>query len=472
MIDFSDFKDTERVFYWFSEISKIPRPSGKCDDIADFLEKFAVSRGLWYKRDEKDNIIIKKGASRGYEKKAPVILQGHTDIVAEKTADSKKDMYKDGLDLYRDGDFLRAQGTTLGADNGVAVAYMLAILDDTALPHPPIEAVFTADEEIGLLGAKGLDTSVLSGKRMINLDSDEEGIFVVGCAGGITAKTVLDGERSISVPSGYRLEISGLAGGHSGSDIDGGGANAIKLAARMLNTLGEFTLAEFSGGGKDNAIPRGALADFFCEDISALRAELEKINAEYAECERNMSITLKTAEFDLPSFDTETSRRLVSMLCEFESGVLKMSEDADGLVESSVNIGVIETGKRGFTVRALLRSSKDCEKYRFAEDIRNTAEKYGAIASFSDDYPGWAYKKTSELRDATVEVYRKMTGNNPTVYAIHAGLECGIFAGKIEGLDCISMGPDNFGYHTTEEHLSIPSVARVFEFLKELLKNL
>ncbi len=472
MIDFSDVRCSGRAFYWFLEVSKIPRGSGNTKPIADFLVRFAEEHGLQYLRDGYDNVIIKKPAARGYEKHETVILQGHTDIVAEKTRDCKKDMETEGLEVYRDGNFLRARGTTLGADNGVALAFALAILENDTLEHPPIEALFTSDEETGLCGANGLDPSALRGRRMINLDSDEEGAFVVGCAGGVRICATLEGERSISAPFGYRLTVSGLVGGHSGSDIGKGRANAIKLLARLLGTLPSVKLSSLSGGNKDNAIPREAVAEFSAEDISAVVKEAEAIKAEYAKVEPKLDILFEKTDIELSCFGEKTSRALVSMLCELPFGVIKMSDDIDGLVETSMNLGIMRTSTRGFELHCSLRSSKEEEKRALAERVHSTARKYGAVTEEGDDYPGWEYKRSSPLRDTMVRVYEKMTGNKPRVFAIHAGLECGILSGKLDGLDCISMGPDNFDYHTTEERLSVPSFARVFEYLLEVLKNL
>ena len=308
----------EGALNWFFEISKIPRPSGHCANIADFLADFAKKSGLEYIRDKFDNVIIKKPASTGYESHQSVILQGHLDIVAEKTPDCKKDLVREGLDVYRYGDFLRARGTTLGADNGVFIAYALAILSDNTLRHPPLEFLFTSDEETGLTGAGNLDAAALKGKRLINLDSDEEGVFVVGCAGGVRADVTIRGERCISVPSGYRLTVSGLRGGHSGTDINCGRLNAIKIAARALSEFGDLTVADFSGGTKDNAIPRSATVDFYAEDISALNKQIEIINEEYRDREDRPKIELTTVEFDMPSFDKDESCRFIRLICNIE----------------------------------------------------------------------------------------------------------------------------------------------------------
>lgn len=472
MIDFSDVKSAGRAFHYFLEISKIPRGSGNTAKIAAYLESFAKDKGLEYVRDAYDNVIIKKSATKGKEGSAPVILQGHTDIVAEKTKDCDKDMETEGLDVYRDGDFLRARGTTLGADNGVAVAYILAILESELIAHPPIEAVFTSDEETGLCGASGLDASLLLGKRMINLDSDDEGAFVVGCAGGLRIGIELRSGRTESVAFGYKLTVSGLLGGHSGSDINTGRANAVKLCAEVLSAIPDIRLACIEGGNKDNAIPREATAIFAADDVSFAEVVIEKIKAKYAEVEGALTVNIEKAELDLPCFDSKTSKALIALLSDIPYGVVKMSEDIEGLVETSINLGIMKTHSDRFEIHCSLRSSVESKKVALRDKIHGIAEKYGAEYEDGDGYPGWEYKKVSTLRDLMVAAFKEMYSREPVVYAIHAGLECGIISGKIEGLDCISLGPDNFDYHTTEEHLSISSADRVYEYLLRVLKEL
>lgn len=474
MIDLCDFKNAESVFKYFLEISKIPHGSSNTSHIADYLEAFAKAKKLEYYRDEANNVIIKKPATAGYESRPTVILQGHTDMVAEKIPGSAKNMETEGLDVYRDGDFLRAKGTTLGGDDGVAVAYCLALLDSEDIPHPAIEALFTSDEEIGLLGAGALDTSHLDGKVMINIDSDDEGIFTVGCAGGVRNDIELRVSTAPSADKKYKLTVSGLLGGHSGVEIDRGRANAIKLLAATVCDMDGIRLASIYGGNADNAIPRECTALFTtCDDaekwVSFATAACAKT---YAQTDPDIRFTLEEADFDDEPLDRDSTEKLLSIINDTPSGVIAMSGEIAGLPESSQNIGIVKTENGVFRMTVSVRSAKSAEKTRLAENIRCTAEKYGASYSSRGDYPAWEYKPDSRIRDVACSVFRDMYGKDASVITIHAGLECGIFSDKIEGLDCISLGPDNYDIHTTEEHLSISSTARVWEFLLRVLKEI
>ena len=472
MIDFSDFSCAAEVFRFFMEISKIPRGSGNTAAIADYLVNFASERGLAVIRDEYDNVVIKKPATAGYENVPGVIFQGHTDIVAVKTPEADIDLTKDGLRVYRDGDFLRARDTSLGGDDGVAIAYALAILDSSDIPHPDFEAVFTSDEEVGLTGATGLDASAVQGRRMINIDSDEEGIFTVGCAGGVRVDVSLPVGHENVRGNGYRISIKGLLGGHSGIDIDKGRANAIKLLAEMLAELGDIRIFTISGGVADNAIPTVAEAVIVSrEDI---REKFEKAKADivsaWQESERGIDISLSECECSTV-FDKRTTDTLISLILDEPSGVVSMSEDIPGLVETSLNLGVAgcegDTVGLGFSVR----SSKNSAKEELVSLVKDKATAHGAGVSTRGAYPAWEYRRDSSLRDKMCKIYEKMYGRAPKVVTIHAGLECGIFSGKIPELDCVSLGPDNFDIHTTNEHLSISSTARVYEYLLEVLKD-
>ena len=474
MIDFSDFSSAEAVFGYFLEISKIPHGSGNTSPIADYLVSFAKDRGLEYYRDGANNVIIKKPATAGYESRPTVILQGHTDMVAEKLPDSKKDMDKEGLDVYRDGDFLRAKGTTLGGDDGVAVAYSLALLASSDIPHPAIEALFTSDEEIGLLGAGALDASKLEGKIMINVDSDDEGIFTVGCAGGVRNDVTLAVSTAPSNDKKYKLTVSGLLGGHSGVEIDRGRANAIKLLAATVCDMENVRIHSIYGGNADNAIPRECTALFTASDdtdsfVSLAVAACAKI---YKETDPNICFKLEEADFSGDPLDKTSTDKLLSIINDTPSGVIAMSEAIKGLPESSQNVGIVKLEGGIFHMTVSVRSAKSDAKLELAEKIKATAEKYGATYSSRGDYPAWEYKADSQIRDTCCKVYKDMYGKDANVIIIHAGLECGIFSDKIEGLDCISLGPDNYDIHTTEEHLSISSTARVWEFLQRVLKEI
>ena len=474
MIDFSEFKNAESVFKYFLEISKIPHGSGNTALIADYLVAFAKERRLEHYRDEANNVIIKKPATAGFESRPTVIIQGHTDMVAEKLPNSAKNMETEGLEVYRDGDFLRAAGTTLGGDDGVAVAYCLALLDSTDIPHPPIEALFTSDEEIGLIGAGALDTSKLDGKIMINVDSDDEGIFTVGCAGGVRNDVTLKISVAPSNDKKYKLTVSGLLGGHSGVEIDRGRANAIKLLAATVCDMDNVRIHSINGGNADNAIPRECTALFTTSDdaekwVSFARSACAKT---YAESDPDIQFTLEEANFTGDPLDKDSTEKLLAVINDTPSGVIAMSREIEGLPESSQNIGIVKIDDGFFKMTVSVRSAKSAEKAALASKISNTAKKYGADYSSRGDYPAWEYKPDSLIRDVCCKVFRDMYAKDASVITIHAGLECGIFSDKIDGLDCISLGPDNYDIHTTEEHLSISSTARVWDFLQRVLKEI
>lgn len=473
MIDFSDFASAEQVFRFFLEISKIPRGSGNTAAIADYLVDFAKERNLAVMRDEYDNVVIRKPATAGYENRPTIIFQGHTDIVAVKTPESDIDLTNDSLTVYRDGDFLRAKNTSLGGDDGVAVAYALAILDSSDIPHPNFEAVFTSDEEVGLTGATGLDASAIHGRMMINIDSDEEGIFTVGCAGGVRVDLSLPIAREEFVGKYYTVSIKGLLGGHSGIDIDKGRANAIKLLAEMLVKLGDIRIASISGGVADNAIPTEASATILASaDISGKFVNIKAdVLSDWQTSEPDIDISLCESECST-AFDKHTTESLISLILDEPSGVISMSEDIEGLVETSLNLGVIGCEGDSVGLGFSIRSSKNSAKDELISLVISKAKSHGAKASTRGAYPAWEYRKDSALRDKMCEIYKKMYGRMPKVVTIHAGLECGIFSGKIPELDCVSIGPDNFDIHTTNEHLSISSTARVYDYLLEVLKNI
>lgn len=473
MIDISNFKSAELPFRIFEEFSKIPRGSGNTKAIADYLVDFAERRGLFVYRDASDNVVIRKPATPGYENRPAIIFQGHMDIVAEKAQNVNIDMQNEGLSLYRDGDFLRARGTTLGADDGVAMAYALAVLDSDDIIHPEFEAVFTSDEEIGLLGAVALDASVLHGKMLINIDSDEEGIFTAGCAGG--ARVDLSIPVSFGEYSGnsYKLSLSGLRGGHSGVEIDKGRVNAIRAAAAALSLISDARLISFVAGNADNAIPRDAEIIFGSESLTEDNAARIVSEAKkFVTDEEDAVFTIERINFPSLALDVGASRNILSLITSLPNGVTRMSEDIPGLVETSLNMGIARLEDKNFALTQSVRSAKSLEKARLIEKIRETAFAHGATVSVRGEYPAWEYRSESHLRDVMCRVYSDMYGKDATVVTIHAGLECGIFSDKIAGLDCVSIGPDNYDIHTPEERLSLPSFMRVWEYLIEVLKNL
>ncbi len=463
MLSIPEYKDAEKVFKYFEEISKIPHGSENTKPIADYLVKFAVERKLEYYRDGADNVIIKKPATKGYENRPAVIFQGHTDMVADKKEGYQIDMEKEGLKLYRDGDFLRAEGTTLGGDDGVAVAYSLALLDSDGIEHPAFEAVFTSDEEIGLIGANALDTSRLSGSIMINIDSDIEGVFTVGCAGGMRIDVDFPVSFAKEKCSIYTLSISGLKGGHSGMEIDKGRVNGIKLLGKMLSGCKGVRISEISGGNADNAIPRYAECTFTAEEVSL---------PSYEGLEEGLTVELTKKNAEVGLLSEADSKRIIDFIMGAPSGVKSMSEDIAGLVETSSNLGIVKTEADKISVCISVRSAKDKAKRGLADEIHALGEGLSGIVSERGEYPAWEYRRDSHLRDIMCKVYRDAYGKDAEVITIHAGLECGIFAGKMKNFDCVSIGPTNYDIHTPEERLSISSVARVWEYLKLVLKEI
>ncbi len=474
MIDFSDFKSCELPLRHFEALTAIPRGSGNTGPIADYLVEFARARGLEYYRDEADNVIIKKPATETMRGRPTVIFQGHTDIVAEKLADADIDMEKEGPRIRRDGDFLRAEGTTLGGDDGVALAYALAVLDSDDIEHPDFEAVFTSDEEVGLIGASALDTSRLNGRIMINIDSDAEGIFTVGCAGGVRCDLSLPlRSEYCELSNEYTVSLRGLSGGHSGIEIDKGHANAIKVMAEILSATPDIRIVEIAGGNADNAIPRECEAKIAAGDDfpERLKQAYFSIRENLRDAEPDMKLSLSRALPPIAVFDEKSTADLLSLLIELPNGVIARNDEL-GMVQTSLNLGILRTDICNVEVSFSVRSAVGAEKRQLCERLREVAEKFGAIYSERGEYPAWEYNKESHLREVMCRVYSDMYGKMPEVVTIHAGLECGIFAGKMDGLDCVSVGPDNFDIHTPEERLSVSSAARVWEFLKNVLKNI
>ena len=472
MLDFTGYEAAQAALRFFEDFSSIPHGSGNTKYIADYLVEFAKTRNLKYNRDEYDNVIIKKPASKGYENKPGIIFQGHLDMVAEKLPNLDKDMEKEGLDLYIDGEFLRARGTTLGGDDGVALAYALAILDGE-YEHPAFEAIFTSDEETGLIGANKLDGSLVDGKMLINIDSDEEGVFTVGCAGGMRSDIALPVKRAEFKGEGYEVKVSGLMGGHSGVEIDKGRLNANKLLAELLNCDIDYRLVSINGGNADNAIPRESAAIISLPvGIEVLAKRADALVDKYRAIEGALEVEIAPIQItDIP-LDEESTCAAVALLCELPSGVIAMSEDIEGLVETSLNLGILKTTGECVNASFSVRSAKGSSKRALGDTLSEIAVRYGADYSERGEYPAWEYRKESHLRDVMKSVYENMYGKEPQIMIIHAGLECGLFTEKIPGIDCVSIGPDNFDIHTTEEHLSLPSFVRVWEYLINVIKNI
>ena len=470
------------VFYYFDQICSIPHGSGHTKAISDYCVNFAKEHGLRYIQDNSDNVIIFKDGTEGYEQSAPVIIQGHLDMVCEKDADCPIDMDAEGVQPYVDGDLVTARGTTLGGDDGIAVAYALAILASDSIPHPPIEAVLTSDEEIGLLGATALDGAPLKGRIMLNLDSENEGRFLVSCAGGIRMDCITPINHMVDMAVRYNVSISGLSGGHSGVEIHKWGANSNILAGRLLYALDnqtEFWIADIKGGLKDNAIPiqtdltlyvNNQDCEAFEETIRTVEAELQ---SEYVVTDPGLKISFKRGPEEISRMlDTRSTGLITFLLMNYPNGVQRMSSNIAGLVETSLNLGILYLTDTEMHCCFALRSSVGTAKEALIDKLVFLTEFTGGTCAFSGDYPAWEYKQDSPLRDLVAKVYKEMYQKDCILEAIHAGVECGIFTAKLPGLDCVSYGPDLFDIHTTREAMSISSVKRVWEFTLELLKQL
>lgn len=467
------------VFRCFEEICGIPHVSFHEKQISDYCVNFAKERGYSCRQDEMGNVLITAPATPGYEDVPGIILQGHLDMVGDKTPDCAIDMEKEGLDLFVDGDYIGARGTTLGGDDGIAVAYALAILDDKTIVHPHLEIVLTVGEEVGLLGATAMDLSSCKGRRLLNLDSEEEGVLTAGCAGGIRAGCIIPVSREKKHGTVCKIEMRGLLGGHSGVDIHKGRANANLLLGRFLMILQEkteFSLLNLSGGVKNNVIPKDGDAEILLPSTGteALEEAVKVFNAmteaEYGTADPD--ICLKTEikeEQEREALDADSLRKVLAALNLMPNGVQAMSADLPGLVETSLNLGVVRLSGTELEVDFSIRSSVDSAKKYMAKKIENLTDLLGGKTEFTGDYPSWPYARNSQLRDLCVEVYKKQYGKEPVIEVIHAGLECGILSGKIPGLDCISFGPDQNDIHTPNERLCISSVGRVWEYLKGIL---
>ena len=472
--------EPKRVFYYFEELCKIPHGSGNTKQISDYLVSFAKEHGLEYVQDEMNNVVIYKPATEGYEDAAAVILQGHMDMVCEKRPDVDHDFTKDPLNISVKDGYVTANGTTLGGDDGIAVAYGLALLESKDLAHPALEVLITVDEEIGLLGAEGFDCSVLKGKRLINLDSEAEGSLWISCAGGLSGISTIPVQRVEAEGQKAAVKITGLMGGHSGAEIDKKRANANVLMGRFLYSLQQETAYEIislAGGQKDNAITREADAELLVEDINSVKACAEKLQKgfreEYAGTDEGITVEITDLGVASAKVLHPTSReKVLFFLMEVPFGIQKMSGSIDGLVETSTNIGIVKLGEDEFLGSSSVRSSVEAAGAALSDKICYLTEFLGGEYTVQGAYPAWEYRKDSPLRDQMVEVYEEMYGEKPNVVAIHAGLECGLFYKKIEGLDCVSLGPNMKDIHTSEEVLDIASTERVWKYLVKVLESL
>lgn len=481
----------QRVFDYFEELTRIPRGSGNEKAVSDYLVSFAKEHDLFYVQDTANNVIIIKEASAGYEAEEPIIMQGHMDMVAVKDADCPLSLEHDALSLAVEGDTVYAKGTSLGGDDGIALAYALAVLEDETLSHPRLEAVFTTDEEVGMNGAAAIDLSVLKGRRLLNIDSEEEGILTVGCAGGVRIHSVIPVKREGFGGVLACVRIHGLQGGHSGAEIHKQRGNANCLMGRFLFELSgrmPYALVALSGGTKDNAIPVEAEAELIIpakeqEALAAAVTEYERIlKKEFANRDAGVQVGLTfdkengapgrgEGDNEWTALDEASTKTVVRFLVSVPDGVQAMSMDVKGLVETSLNMGIVRLTENGLETDHSIRSSVASAKDALREKLTALSALAGGAVSCHGDYPAWEYRSDSPLRERMIAQYREMFGKEPKVEVIHAGLECGLLSAKLPGLDCVSFGPDLTDIHTTSERMHIASVGRMYEYLRALIEK-
>lgn len=470
----------KEVFRWFYEICNIPHGSGNTQAIADFISNFAVQRGYRNIKDEANNVIVYADGTLGYENSKPIILQGHIDMVCEKDNQCTIDMETEPVKLCTNGEFIWADGTTLGGDNGIAIAYMLAILDDKSIPHPPLECLFTADEEIGMVGARFLDVNNLNTNLLINIDSEVEGVLTVSCAGGVRAHCDIPIEKENTNGECFKITINGLRGGHSGIDINQRRINANKLMAEVLCNIYpkiKFRLVEINGGNKDNVITSSCEC-IICVDNTITDNLLETVNkinnrlkAENKNNEPNLNISAVKVDNFQQCMTLSSTEKILFALLQVPNGVETMSPDIPNMVQTSLSLGVLNTKENSVYMRFFIRSNVDSEKEALVLKIQSFFEHWDGTTEFCNDYPAWEYRQDSRLREIMIETFKKIYGYAPKVTALHAGLECGILSGKIPNMDAVSFGPDMFNVHTSKEKLNVASAERCWEYLKSVLEN-
>ncbi len=465
--------EPKRVFHYFEEISKIPRGSGNTKKISDYCVDFAKAHGLKYYQDEYNNIIIYKDASKGYEDHPGVILQGHLDMVTVKTEDTVIDFTKDPIPLMVNGNEITANGTSLGADDGVGVSISLAILEDDTIPHPALEVLFTTDEETEMVGARTIDVSKLHGKYLINLDSEGDDTVTLGSSGGCRVKGFLKAEKTEPVSATTKkITVSGLLGGHSGNEIDKQRLNANRVLGEFLQTFKEpFNIVSVEGGEKDNAICN------YCECVVATNEKIEDYAKSFEDAKRvptdsGLTVTVENGENTDKAFTVKSSKQFSDALAFIPDGLVAFSKEFPGLPETSSNMGIAKTLEDGFRFQIAVRSAKTSEKEKLVARITDAANKIDFPVTTSGAYPAWEYVKDSVLRDTTLRVYKEMFGKEMKTEIVHAGLECGLFLSRMKGVEAISMGPNVHEIHSVMETLEIDSMARTYNFVKELLKQL
>ncbi len=475
--------EPKRVFHYFEQICSMPHGSGNTRRISDWLVQFATEHKLAYQQDTLGNVIIRKPATAGYEDHDAVMLQGHMDMVAVKEADCPKNLETEGLDLEITGDDLHAVGTSLGGDDGIAIAYALAILEADDIPHPELEVVITVDEEVGMDGATGIDLTGCRARKLLNLDSEEEGILTVSCAGGVRIKSMFPLERTETEGEMLQIRVSGLKGGHSGQEINKGRANANILLGQILKELAgrvPYRILAVSGGTRDNVIPSEAAAQIVVQDETVaagmetmLREQQSAIAKRYRDAENPVVLELlRQGRGTYSAWTSECAEKMIQYLTTQPNGVRSMSKQIEGLVQTSLNLGVIATEDTFFTGDQGLRSSVQSELDALAEQVERITGVLGGKTARRGAYPPWEYREDSELRDVMIASYQELFGQKPIVEAIHAGLECGILAAKLPGLDCVSIGPMMHDIHSTSEGLSITSTQRCFRYVLDILGRL
>ena len=475
-------KRAKKYGFWkyFEEIAAIPHGSGNTKKISNYLVDFAKENGLKYVQEKCGNVIIYLPASEGREKEETLILQGHMDMVAVKEKGTEKDLELDGLDLFMEKGYVGARGTSLGGDDGIALAYALSIMADNKLSHPAIEAVFTVNEEVGMDGAHALDAGRLSGKTMINLDNETEGELIVGCAGGAGIECVIPVEWKSRTANAYEITVSGLKGGHSGTEINDGRVSAVTIIARFFAQLKlvRTRIIDIQTGEKDNAIAKSGTIKFICsapksDVIETVNFYADVLKEELASREPGLKFDFKVLGegIEVTALHKADSERIMDVLLALPQGVREMSADIPGLVETSDNIGIVSLKEDGLHISALVRSSYESAKQALCDKIIAVASLGGGSSTQGREYPGWQFSKESPLLSHVVKNYREFYGSEPVVKTIHAGLECGIFADKIKKLDCISMGPEVKDIHTVNERLSVASAEKTYDFLLKLLEN-
>lgn len=474
-----DELEPQEVFHYFEEISQIPRGTFNTKAVSDYCVRFANDRGLDVIQDDLNNVIIKKPGTEGYEESDPVIIQGHLDMVCEKTETSHHDFMTDPLDLYVEDGFVKARDTTLGADDGIAVAIALALLDSDDIPHPPLEVIFTVDEEVGMGGAEGIDLSSLKGEMLINLDSEDEDTIIAGCAGGLSFRMNLPIGRKQVTGDCLEVTVRGLKGGHSGVEIDQQRGNANKLVGRLLNRLNQnmdISLADIQGGAKDNVITSSCKFTIIVHDSVKAEMIIENMmntwKQEFGKDEAELDVVVtKTENIEKSVMSDMDMRKVIFFINNCQNGVYEFSRSLKGLVETSDNLGIVETEEAKISFVFLIRSSVSTKMEEMKEAFISWAEFLGGTYELSGAYPAWMYKENSKLRPIVSEVFEKVYGKKPNISTIHAGLECGLLSGKKPELDCVSFGPKMYDIHSVNERLDIASTWRMWNIIREILKE-